>query len=71
MSTNPPAVRPQQELAVPEEEMQRLLQQAEMYVRSGLLPACIDTPQKALAVALRGRELGLPIQAALQNIYPI
>lgn len=71
MSTNLPVPTGTQLLAVPDDELQALLRQAEVYVRSGVLPPCIDTPQKALSIALRGRELGLPMQAALQNIYPI
>jgi len=38
---------------------------------SGLLPTYITTPQKAIAVALRGREIGLGIMTSFDLIYVI
>lgn len=41
-----------------------LKEQATMAVKSGLLPVSVDTPEKAIIIALKGRELGLlPMQA--------
>lgn len=70
MASNLPAVR-QQSAALSDDEMAQLLKQAKMYIDHGVLPPCIKTPQQALQVVQQGRELGLPMQAALQNIYPI
>lgn len=69
--SNLPAVRQQQSLAVPDDEMSRLMAQAEAAIKTGLLPNGIDTPQKAVIVMLQGRELGVGSQASLNNIYPI
>jgi hypothetical protein len=39
-------------------------EQASALVRSGLLPKAIDTPEKAIAIMMQGRELGIgPMQA--------
>lgn len=66
------AVRENQSLALPDDnETQRMKAQAERWLRANLLPRGIKTAEQAVQVALQGRELGLPMQAALQNIYPI
>lgn len=41
---------------------------AAQLVPTGFLPKAIDTPQKAVAVLLKGRELGIPAMQALANI---
>lgn len=41
------------------EEQNQLLQQAAAWVKSGLLPSSIKTPEQAAVVALKGKELGL------------
>ncbi len=69
--SNLPAVRQDQSIAVPDDEMARLLKQVEGYLKSGVLPECIKTPQQAVVIALQGRELGIPPMASLQNIFPI
>lgn len=71
MASNLPAVRQEQSLAVPEEMMKLMLAQADTYLKSGILPKCIKTKEQAVVVALQGRELGLPMMVALNNIYPI
>lgn len=72
MSGNLPALREQQNsLAIPDDELQHMLALATSFVKSGVLPTAIDTPQKALMVIMTGRELGIPAQVAVQNIYPM
>lgn len=44
---------------------------AAMAVKSGLLPASINTPEKAAIIALKGRELGLPPMVSFAHINVI
>jgi len=46
-------------------------QQGKMLVETGFLPEAIKTPQQAIAIMLKGRELGLPAMYALSNIVVI
>lgn len=46
-------------------------EQAIMLVKSGFLPKAIDTPEKAMAVAIKGRELGLPMMQSIASINVI
>ena len=46
-------------------------EQAIMLVKSGFLPKAIDTPEKAMAVAIKGRELGLPMMQSITSINVI
>ena len=48
-----------------------LQQQARTLVASGFLPRAINTPEKAIAVALAGRELGLPMMQAFRGLHII
>jgi hypothetical protein len=48
-----------------------MMEAAQRYVASGLLPGEINTPQKALLVMTMGRELGVPATYALRNIHVI
>lgn len=48
-----------------------LMAAAERYVKSGLLPAEVNTPQKALVIMTAGRELGVPATYALRNIHVV
>ena len=71
MATNLPAIR--DDLAgdlviIP--GLERALEQAKVLIKSGLLPASYDTPEKVVTVVLKGRELGLPPMVALEHIYP-
>lgn len=43
-------------------------QQAEMFVKSGLLPQAINTPEKALVIMQKGKELNIPPMHALSSI---
>lgn len=45
-----------------------LKEQAGMLVRSGFLPPALNTPEKVIAVALKGKELGVPMMEALAKI---
>lgn len=40
-------------------------------VKTGFLPRAVDTPEKAVAIMLTGRELGLPPMRALRSIHII
>ncbi len=50
------------------EEMRK---QAESLVKSGFLPTAINTPEKALAIMQKGKELGIPPMEALSQINVI
>jgi hypothetical protein len=46
-------------------------QQAGELIKSGFLPAGIKTPEQAVAIMLKGRELGIPPMQALSHIHII
>lgn len=48
-----------------------LKQQAGELIRSGFLPSGIKTPEQAVAIILKGRELGIPPMQALSHIHVI
>ena len=48
-----------------------LKQQASELIRSNFLPAGIKTPEQAVAIILKGRELGIPPMQALSHIHVI
>lgn len=43
-------------------------EQAGMLVKSGFLPPALNTPEKVIAVALKGRELGIGMMEAISSI---
>ena len=43
-------------------------EQASMLVKSGFLPPALNTPEKVIAVALKGKELGVPMMEAISSI---
>lgn len=45
--------------------------QATMLVKSGFLPPAINTAEKVIAIALKGRELGVPMMEAISGIAVI
>ena len=45
--------------------------QAAILVKSGLLPSAVNSPEKAVAIMLKGSELGIPPMYALSNIVVI
>ena len=44
-------------------------QQASIAVKSRLLPSNITTPEQAIIVALKGRELGLGMMESFESVY--
>jgi hypothetical protein len=52
-------------------EWAALKDQATTVVKSGLLPAAIKSPEQAIAIALKGRELGIPMMQAFAHIHII
>ena len=64
--TNAVTLRPSTDVST--ESWAVMLEQAKMLVPTGFLPKAIDTPQKAIAVMMKGRELGIPPMYALSNI---
>jgi len=59
--------KPQNALA----EWQTMKEQASVLVKSGFLPKAVDTPEKAVAIMLSGKELGVPAMQALRGITVI
>lgn len=56
---------------VGKDEWSVMLEQASMLVKTGFLPKDINTPEKAVAVMLKGRELNIPPMHALATIAVI
>jgi hypothetical protein len=52
-----------------ETEFNIMRQQAGIIVGSGFLPKAINTPEKALALMLKGRELGIPPMMSIEHIH--
>jgi hypothetical protein len=52
-------------------EWQTMRQQAETLVKTGFLPGSIKTPDQAVAIVLMGREIGVGMMVALNNINVI
>ena len=50
---------------------QAMRSQTEVLVQSGFLPKAVNTVEKALAIALKGRELGLPMMQSITSIHVI
>ncbi len=48
-----------------------LMRQADMFVKSGLMPIEIKTPQAAATIMLMGRELSIPPMQAFRGIYVV
>lgn len=46
-------------------------EQASMLVKSGFLPTSINTPEKALAIAMTSKELGIPMMEGFRSINVI
>lgn len=45
-----------------------MLEQAQAWVKSGMLPASVKTPEQAVVIALKGRELGLAPMMSFEMI---
>lgn len=54
-----------------EGEWKLMMSMASTLVKSGMLPQSINTPQQALAVMLKGRELGIPAMQSFSHIYVV
>ena len=50
---------------------QTLKEQAYLALKSGFLPSSIKTPEQAVIIALKGRELGIPVMQAMSQINVI
>lgn len=48
-----------------------LLKQAQVLVKSGLLPDAVKTPEAAVVIMLKGRELDIPPMQAFASIYVV
>lgn len=55
-------------LVVQGETFLAMKEQAEMLVKSGFLPPSIKTPEQALAIAIKGVEVGLPMMQSFAQI---
>lgn len=53
------------------DEWETLKKQAVLALKSGFLPKSIRTPEQAAIIALKGRELGLPVMQSLNSITVI
>lgn len=62
---------PRQHGSVSQSDWQIIREQAASLVPTGFLPAAIKTPEQAVAIILKGRELGIPPMYALSNIAVI
>lgn len=62
-----PAVKQQTAIAPVEQEIER----AKQIVASGLLPASIKTPQQALIIMWKGREIGLKEMQSFAHLYVV
>jgi hypothetical protein len=52
----------------PQESWIVLKEQASMLVKTGFLPPALNTPEKVIAVSLKGKELGIPMMEAISSI---
>jgi hypothetical protein len=66
-----PALRPASAHMPGPQEWAMLKEQAQLAVRSKLLPAGISTPEQAVIIALKGREIGVPPMQAFSHIHVI
>src|SRR5262245_37212758 len=64
------AIQPQSALPTPA-EWQTVIEMARLMVPTGLLPASIKTPEQAVVVILKGRELRVPPLHALSQIVVV
>jgi len=48
-----------------------MLKQAQVLVKSGMLPSEVKTPEAAVAIMLKGRELDIPPMQAFSSIYVV
>lgn len=53
------------------QEWKALKEQAVVILKSGMAPRSVDTPEKILTIALKGRELAVPPMQALAHIHVV
>jgi len=58
-------------IVVNKEDYALMRSQAEDYIKSGLLPRALNTPEKVMLVAMKGHELGIPMLQACAHIHVI
>jgi len=56
------------DLVIQKTNQDTMLQEAHTWVKSGLLPANIKTPEQAVVIALKGKELNLQTMASFEMI---
>lgn len=59
------------EVSLDKEKWEILRQQADILVKSGFLPTAVNTPEKAIAIIMKGQELGIGSMEALSSINVI
>lgn len=52
-------------------EWEMIKEQATIFVKTGFLPAAVKTPEQAIAIAIKGREIGVPMMQAFSHISVI
>ena len=57
--------------AIMPETFEGMLGQADILLKSGMLPAEVKTPAAAVAIMLTGRELGIPPMQAFRSVYVV
>lgn len=56
------------ELAVTSEKYNIMKDQADILVKSGFLPPAVNTAEKAMAIAIKGAEVGMPMMQSFSHI---
>lgn len=64
-------IEPQSPAELKFDDFTIMKEQATMLVKTGFLPTAVNTPEKAIAIILTGRELGIGTMAALNSIAVI
>lgn len=59
------------EISIDMDHWRVLREQADVLVKSGFLPAAVNTPEKAIAIIMKGKELGIGAMEALSSINVI
>lgn len=68
MSDDLPVLR---DAAIMPQTFDEMMKQADVLVKSGLLPQEVKTPAAAAAIMLTGRELGIPPMQAFRSVYVV
>lgn len=61
-------MRKSTDLMIQGEGWQAMKEQASLIVRSGFLPSAIKTPEQAIAIAMKGQEIGMPMMWSFSHI---